>query len=100
MEKTVQSTETHNLRDILTILFKHQYKILIIFLIVLIGTITYALKVPQLYEAKSTILIKYGREYLPRPEDSGTRQAPAVTPTTIINGEISILTSLDLFQGL
>jgi len=101
MEHTMQVHETHNLRDILTIIFKHKYKILATFLIILIGATVYATKIRQIYEAKSTLLIKYGREYLPRPEDETTRQAPAaVTPQTVINGEISILTSLDLYSRL
>jgi uncharacterized protein involved in exopolysaccharide biosynthesis len=100
MENTTQSATGQNLRDILTILFKHKYIILITFVVILLATIFYALSVPQLYEAKSVLLIKYGREYLPRPEDSGTRAMPAVTPQTVINGEISILTSLDLYSRL
>lgn len=100
MERLNQTSSTSNLRDILTILFKHKLKILITFLVVFLGTVAYALHLPRLYEARSILLIKYGREYLPRPEDAGTRQVPAVTPQTIINGEISILTSLDLFSRL
>ena len=100
MEKLNQPYSATNLRDILTIIFKHKYKILIAFLIIFLGTTLYALFVPSIYEARSILLIKYGREYLPRPEDAGTRQVPAVTPQTIINGEISILTSLDLFSRL
>jgi uncharacterized protein involved in exopolysaccharide biosynthesis len=100
MEKTIHSSGTDNLRDILTVLFKHKYTILIAALVIFIGTIFYAVSVPRLYEAKSVVLIKYGREYLPRPEDTGTRAMPAVTPQTVINGEISILTSLDLFSRL
>jgi uncharacterized protein involved in exopolysaccharide biosynthesis len=98
MENATQSFGVQNLRDILTIIFKHKYKILITALAIFIGTIFYAVSVPRLYEAKSIILIKYGREYLPRPEDSGT--ASMLTPQTVINGEISILTSLDLFSRL
>jgi polysaccharide biosynthesis protein PslE len=100
MENAIQTSSGQNLRDILTIIFKHKYKILITALVIFLGTIFYAVSVPQLYEAKSVVLIKYGREYLPRPEDSGTRSMPAVTPQTVINGEISILTSLDLFSRL
>jgi uncharacterized protein involved in exopolysaccharide biosynthesis len=98
MENVTQSSGGQNLRDILTIIFKHKYKILITALVIFIGTIFYAVSVPRLYEAKSVVLIKYGREYLPRPEDAS--QVAAVTPQTVINGEISILTSLDLFSRL
>jgi uncharacterized protein involved in exopolysaccharide biosynthesis len=98
--ENVNQSGGQNLRDILTIVFKHKYKILITALVIFIGTVLYALSVPQIYEAKSVVLIKYGREYLPRPEDSGTRAMPAVTPQTVINGEISILTSLDILSRL
>jgi uncharacterized protein involved in exopolysaccharide biosynthesis len=100
MENTTQSFGVQNLRDILTILFKHKYKIIVTSILILVGTTLFALTTPKLYEAKSIMLIKYGREYLPRPEDTGTASMPSVTPQTVINGEISILTSLDLFSRL
>jgi polysaccharide biosynthesis protein PslE len=100
MENTMQSSGGQNLRDILTIIFKHKYEIIVTSILIFIAAIIFALAAPQLYEAKSIILIKYGREYLPRPEDAGTASMPSVTPQTVINGEISILTSLDLFSRL
>ncbi len=100
MGQLIQPPGTTNLRDILTIIFKHKYIILIAFLIGFIGVTIFALTMPKLYEARSILLIKMGREYQPRPEDMGTGAMSSVTPQTVINGEISILTSLDLFSRL
>lgn len=99
MEKLNQPSGTTNLRDILTIIFKHKYIILIASLIIFIGTVIYALSIQRLYEARSILLIKMGREYQPRPEDMGSPMS-SVTPQTVINGEISILSSLDLYSRL
>jgi uncharacterized protein involved in exopolysaccharide biosynthesis len=57
MDKTTQSFERHNLKDVLTILFKHKHIILITFLIIFLGAILLALKVPKVYEGKSLLLI-------------------------------------------
>jgi uncharacterized protein involved in exopolysaccharide biosynthesis len=100
MDKTTQSFEKHNLKDTLTILFKHKYLILITFLIIFLTAIFFALKVPKVYEGKSLLLIKVGREYLPRPEETRAGAAPSVSIQTIMNGEVSILSSIDLYARL
>ena len=99
MEDDYQPVAMGNLRDILTILFKHKIKILITFLVVAIGVTLFALQIPKTYEAKSVLLVKFGREFFSRPEaGSGTERSAALTirPETIIRGEMSVLTSRDL----
>ena len=99
MDDDYQPVAMGNFRDILTILFKHKIKILITFLVVAIGVTLFALQIPKTYEAKSVLLVKFGREFFSRPEaGSGTERSAALTirPETIIRGEMSILTSRDL----
>jgi uncharacterized protein involved in exopolysaccharide biosynthesis len=98
MEDDYQPVAMGNFRDILTIFFKHKTKIIITFLVIAIGVTLFALRLPKTYEAKSVLLVKFGREFLSRPEaGSGTdRSALSIRPETIIRGELSVLTSRDL----
>jgi uncharacterized protein involved in exopolysaccharide biosynthesis len=98
MEEGYQPFEMSSLRDILAILFKHKYKILITFLIVSIGVSIYALGLRRAYEAKSMVLVKFGREFMTRPEAGAGGGNFAVPPQQIISGEVSILTSRDLLR--
>jgi polysaccharide biosynthesis protein PslE len=99
MQQQTQPLAITNLRDILTIVFKHKFKIIVTFLIIFLATIFQALTLPRVYEAKSVLLIKFGREYLSRPEER-TGSTSSIPPQTIMSGEMSILTSLDLFSRL
>ncbi|HEY3277993.1 MAG TPA: hypothetical protein VGJ94_15350 [Syntrophorhabdaceae bacterium] len=83
-------------RDVATIIFKHKYIILISFLVIFIGVTIYARSLPRLYEAKSVLLVKFGREFLQRPEEPKSASAPSIPPQAILNGEMNILTSRDV----
>src|SRR5688572_16332656 len=86
-------------KEILTILFKHKFKIvagfLATFLTVAIGTFL----LPRIYESSSSLLIKFGREYVYRPE---VGEKPTNIPRTemvgIIHAETQIITSKDLID--
>jgi polysaccharide biosynthesis protein PslE len=97
MQQLTQPFDTTNLRDVLTILFKHKYTIVVTSILIFVGAIIFALLIPKSYEAKSTLLVKFGREFLQRPE-AGAGSGFAVPPETIMRGEISILTSSDLMN--
>ena len=60
--------DLENARDILTVLFKHKQKIIITFLTVVIAITVGSLLISPTYEAKSSLLVKFGREYLYTPE--------------------------------
>ncbi len=93
--------QTSGIRDFLTILFKHKYKIIIIFMAVVIPAIVISLLLPPVYEAKSSLIVKFGREYLYRPEVGDTRSTisfPSLNQEAAINAEIQILTSKDLIE--
>jgi len=95
-EQTNQPFDPTNIRDLLTIVFKHKYKVLITFLLIFIGTTIFAVLFPRTYQAKSVILVKFGREFMNRPEVGPSGPGFTIPPDTIIRGEISILTSRDL----
>ncbi len=97
MEQQTQHLDLTNIRDILTIIFKHKYKIVIAALLIFIGTTLFALSIPKTYEANSILLVKFGREFFQRPE-GGAGTGLAIPPETIMRGEISILTSKDLIN--
>ncbi|HVN95520.1 MAG TPA: GumC family protein [Syntrophorhabdaceae bacterium] len=97
MEQNYQPFDFTNIRDLLTIVFKHKYKIFITFLVIFIGVTALALIMPRPYESKSVLLVKLGREFMNRPEVNGG-SGFSVPPDTILRGEISILTSRDLIS--
>jgi polysaccharide biosynthesis protein PslE len=94
MEQNTQSWDFSNVRDLLTVVFKHKYKVLVIFLGILSGALIFAFQIRPLYEAKSILLVKLGREFFQRPE--GPSGGAAVGFETVMSSEISILTSRDL----
>jgi uncharacterized protein involved in exopolysaccharide biosynthesis len=99
MQQLTQPFDITNIRDLLTIVFKHKYKIIVVSILIFLGTTLFALLAPKVYEAKSTLLIKFGREFAQRP-DAGTATGFSIPPQTIMRGEISILTSRDLINAV
>ena len=89
-------------RKYLTTFFKHKYKAVIIFLAVLTAVTLHALSLPPVYEATSSLLIKFGREYIYRPEVGDTKNPTAsfspFDQEQAINSATSILTSRDLVE--
>jgi polysaccharide biosynthesis protein PslE len=99
MDQSNQSAGLSNIRETLTIVFKHKWKIIITFLIVSAVAVLFAMQQVQTYEAKGMLLVKFGREFLNRPEESGKPgSSPSIPPQTIVAGEITILTSRDLAE--
>jgi polysaccharide biosynthesis protein PslE len=94
MQAEYQKIPLSSARDILSIIFKHKYKILIVFLAVTIGVGVWAKQRPIVYEAKTALLLKFGREFIKSSEVGGDRFA--LPPEAVINTEIRILTSKEL----
>ena len=84
------------LRDYLTVFFKHKIMIVTIFLatVVIVTIVTFLL--PPTYEAKSSLMVKFGREYVNRPGVGDTRSLMALNQEEVLNSEIQILTSQEL----
>jgi len=97
-----QQNQAGSLRDFLTVLFKHKYTILIIFVAVVATVTVGSFLLPPTYEAKSTLLLKFGREYIYRSEvgerASDSRPLIPLNQEEVINSEIQILTSRDLIE--
>jgi len=55
-------------RDILTALFKHQLKILIVFIAIFLAIAGWVNSQKTLYGAHTTLVLKFGREHIFRPE--------------------------------
>ena len=94
-----QQQSSFALRDILTILFKHKWKILIVFVLGVIVTGIVAYIAPKQFVARSVIMVKFGREFTPPSEVGEGRQA-SPGAETIINTEMQILTSRDLILNV
>lgn len=100
MEQSHQPFDMSSARDILTIIFKHKYKILITFLVIAIGATLYALSLKRTYEAQSVLLIKLGREFSARSEVGGPSSGFSVPPETIMRAEMNLITSKELLASV
>jgi polysaccharide chain length determinant protein (PEP-CTERM system associated) len=93
-----QNIQTSSMRDFLTILFKHKGKILITFVTIVVTITIVTLTLPPVYEASSTLLVKFGRENIYRSEVGERGSWISLGNEEMVNSEIQILTSLDLIE--
>lgn len=91
-----QDNRRETLRDFLTIFFKHRAEILMIFFVVVAITTIASFVVPPVYKAESSLLVKYGREYLNQSEVGTAPPMMTLNRDEIINSEIQIIKSPDL----
>ena len=86
-------------RDALTVIFKRRLIILSIFLTTLaLVSIWMLFWVVPVYEAYSSLLIKFGRENIYRPEVGNQKPAVAFDRAAALLSEINIMTSHDLAE--
>ncbi|GFE58359.1 GumC family protein [Geobacter sp. AOG1] len=94
----IKQEKSPGMRELLSILFKHKVIILTIFfscsVIVSIGTLVK----PPVFIAKSSVLVKIGREYLNEPEVGQEKKLMTVNMPDIIKTEIQILTNRELAE--
>ena len=84
-------------REVLSILFKEQRKLVGAFLGLAVAVIGYSYLLTPYYEATGRLLVKTGREFQVRSDPSQpVASVPSVTKQEIVNSEIQILTSRDL----
>lgn len=95
-EKRHQPIDFTNIRDLLSVVFKRKYTILAVFVVVFGAVALYTLLAPRIYEAKSILLVKMGREFMRTADGANSTPGLSVQPETIMKSEISILTSRDL----
>ena len=93
--------QTGSTRDFLTILFKHKYKILTVFLATVITVTVGSFLLPPVFEAKSSLMVKLGREYMYSPEVGDAKSSisfQSFNQQEVISSELQILTSRDLIE--
>jgi uncharacterized protein involved in exopolysaccharide biosynthesis len=94
MDQTKQVFDITNVRDFLTIIFKHKKKVFFTVCIIFVASILFALQLKSVYESQSLLLIRFGREFIQRPDTGGG--GGFSVPETIIRSEMSILSSREL----
>ena len=85
-------------RDFLTILFKHRSKVSVIFLATVLAATIWSFLIPPVYEARSSLMVKTGREYVNRPEAGDTGALMLLQMEEVVNSETRILSSRELIE--
>jgi len=96
IEKKQQPIDFTNMRDLLSVVFKRKYTIIAVFIAIFGGVVLYTLFAPRVYEAKSILLVKLGREFMRTSDGTNSSPGLSIQPETIMKSEMSILTSRDL----
>ncbi len=88
------------IRDFFYVLFRHKWKAIAFFLIVLIATIAGAFLAAEIYRSDAKLMVRIGRESVTLDPTASTGQVIAVGPSreSEINSEIEILKSRELAQ--
>lgn len=88
-----------DLVSFLIIFFKYKRMIVVVALTIAVIGVFLAWRIPTLYEAKATLLVKLGHELMYRPETQG-RTERAMSQEEALNNEIKILTNRDLIKSV
>ena len=89
---------SRGLRDFLTILFKHQSMVAVIFLSAVLAATVVSFLIPPVYEARSSLVVKTGREYVNRPEAGDPGTLMLLQLEEVVNSETRILSSRELIE--
>lgn len=95
-----QNQDSGSIRDFLTIFFKHRTKILAIFFATVVTVTIGSFLMSPVYEAKSSVLVNVGREYIYRPEAGDRSPSISINQEEAVNSEINIFMSEDLIEGV
>jgi uncharacterized protein involved in exopolysaccharide biosynthesis len=89
-----------SMKDVLSALFKRRAGMSVIALsvLLLVAAVTFAL--PRMYEAHASLLVKFGREHVVRPEVGQERPLVSMSSEEILNAEVLILTSDDMLRDV
>lgn len=86
------------LRDILTLLFKHKTKIVSMFFFWVVVGLLLSFLLPAVYEARTSLLVKIGREYVSRTGPGEGRTLLSLEQQEVVNSEIQILSNRGLIE--
>lgn len=84
----------------LTIFFKYKWMIVAICLTISVVGVVMAKRMPTVYEAKASILVKLGHESMYRPETKEGRTERVMGVEEALNNEMKILTNQDLIKNV
>jgi len=93
-----QEKPSRGTRDFLTILFKHRSRVSVIFLAAVLAAILASFLIPPTYEARSSLMVKTGREYVNRPEAGEAGALMLLQMEEVVNSETRILSSRELIE--
>jgi len=85
-------------RDFLTILFKHRSKVSVIFVAAVLAAAIWSFLIPPTYEARSSLMVKTGREYVNRPDPGDTGALMLLQMEEVVNSETRILSTRELIE--
>ena len=95
---TTDNFNAYSLRNILTILFKHKRKILIVFGVMSLLTLAiFFWKPKDTFNASARIMVKFGREFVTKSELGSERQT-MFNPQSVIFTEIQLIKSPELIS--
>ncbi len=87
-------------RDFLTALFRQKKTIFLTFIVLFIGAGGWIYSQETLYEAKTTLVLKFGREHIFRPEIGQVNQIVQFDQIAAIESEKKIIQSRDLVRRI
>lgn len=94
-----QESSASSLKDMLIIFFKHKYKIFGLFFLIVSSVTAVSFLMTPRYEVKSSIMVKFGREYIYKPETGKAEEIPVFFDRQeVMNTEVAILNSNDLLE--
>ena len=85
-------------RDLLTAIFRQKFKILVVFISVFIGVAAWVYTSKTLYESTATLVLKFGRENIFRPEVGEVNQIIRFDEGAAVESERKIIESRDLIR--
>ncbi len=100
IEKEVLPYPFGSARDIVTAFFRQKIKILIIFVVVMLSVAGWVYSQDTLYESSATIILKFGREHIFRPEVGDVGQIVQFDRSAAIESEKKIVKSRDLVRAV
>lgn len=90
--------DAHGTRECLTIVFKRKKLILGVFFAISVTAIAASFLITPAFEARSSLMVKLGREYLNRPEVGSNTPVMSLNQEEVTNSEIQILKNRDLIE--
>jgi succinoglycan biosynthesis transport protein ExoP len=88
-----------SVRDLLYVVFRHKWKIVIVALLVIFGVALYTYVVPEKYTSEARILVKVGRESMAvDPTIAGPTMGMLVNRDAEVRSEVAILESRELIE--